>query len=583
MGLLEAGERSITRGLTLTSDASARLPLLNLREQGKRLRERQAARREFSAAESEAERKAGMCFTHLLTPDILYLVAGAGTRDDPDFALRMAGVCGDWRAVVLGQSSLWSHLRLGRRRPVSKAALWIDRSRGRLKIVEVGEHVPAAEHQSLAAILAPVAHRVERAHFVLLTVSHYIDAWKGKCRALRTLKIHSDYRLSLFSMLGILHPDARPEVVEMTSTPAPAQQPQHSFARHAQFDLPAGSPVSLSQLAQLKTLRFGSVSIHSQEPWVLQLAQAALKLQTLELRGLSYTLAAVQEEPVSLEHLTRLEVCDRTGLLAPTTTLVTPNLTHYGAYNWHPRLLPGPGPILNILDNIRGLPRTLTSLDIGRTAFVQSDLIALLREFENLRFLNVSFCGIDNDFLEALATGGLLPSLTALSVAGHDTLSSGPLRRLVLHRLGIAPKKKTAPLSRRSAFAPTRKAPSPSEKAKAEAEAKATEKEEEEAKKNLVPITWICVDQCNHYDMNVDILLSLRKHVRFLSSHNGQVVEDRIRGRGAYAWDADDFGAACMGNGEGGCQLRKRRADEDGWYVHHTCKLAKLEAEQSMH
>ncbi|BEJ14636.1 hypothetical protein CspHIS471_0404030 [Cutaneotrichosporon sp. HIS471] len=559
LGLLGAAERSITRGLTLAplSDAAARKPLLDLRQVGKRKRVAMTALQDENAAEAEAARKGAMCFTHLLTSDILYLIAKAG---DGDTALCMAGVCQDWRGAMLSHSSLWSHLRLGRRRPAAKAATWVDRSGGRIKTVEITRYVAEADVMAVATELALPIENVESVNLHYLTdgtCGKYLAAWRGKCRALRELKVKSDTRVPQHAMFQLLHQECCTlEVVEMTKahvTPTPTVY---------NFNISTGIPVAPSQLVSLRHLVLGQGAVHSDQAWVLALAAAAPRLAHLELRCTTSTAFPADEDPITLEYLTHLEVCDRAGLSEPTKALHTPNLSVYSAWNWHMRSTPGPP--LSVLDNLRGLPRTLTSLDIGRCGLNQADLLALLPEFTSLRFLNVSFCGIDNQLLEALVDG-ILPTLTALSVAGHDLISAGPLRRLVYGRLGIETTKPKPVPVRRSAFAPKKKSkPEPTPPSQSSSQ-------HWQPSQPKVPITWICVDQCN--GMAVEILTALRKHVPFLSNQNGAVVEDRVRGRGAFAWDSE---LACE-HAADGCHLRRRRADEEGWYVHHTCKQARRE------
>lgn len=588
MGMADAAERSITRGLGLTTDAAARTVFHDLREQGRRLRERQASRRQLSEAEAEAERKASMCFTHLLTSDIIYLVAKAGMATDPDFALRMAGVCTDWRETILAHGQLWGHLRLSRRRPVAKATLWIERSRGRLRAVEMTERVPTSEHKALAEILGPHIAGVEDVHFHYLLSDDY-KAWRGKCRALKSFKVRIDPRALQFNMLRILHPDAKPNRIEFMSL-QPREMLQPTTPSVLGLNLETGDPVSATQLASLRHLKLNVTQIMAPEPWLPKIAESASHLESIEVQGRTLALKDVDFDPITLPNLRRLEVCDAMGMAAPSSTLLCPNLLHYSCWKWNAvtdYMQPGAqSHRLPVLQNLRGpgIPlATLTSLDLGHCAFAQADLLALLPQLKALRFLNVSFTGIDNDFLEALSDrdNPALPSLTALSVAGHDTLSAGPLRRLVLNRLGIGLNrpKKAAPPPKRSAFAPAKRAqPAPSSLPAPTTSSTASDPAPSTAPPSLsavAPITWICVDQCNHPDMSVDILAQLRRHARFLSNQNGAIVEDRVRGRGAYAWDADDDWTAACGGGVDGCHLRKRRADEDGWYVHHTCKRAR--------
>ncbi|CAK9787184.1 unnamed protein product [Cutaneotrichosporon oleaginosum] len=503
-----------------------------------------------------------MCFTHLLSPDILYLVARSGGADAP---LRLAGVCRDWRAAMLAHTSLWRDLRLARRRPAAKAALWMQRAGGRLRRVEITRAVPDADAAAVAAELAPALAHVESITFADLSdpaAGKYAAAWRGQCRALRELRVRAHTMAARLSMFTLLHPDCGTlERVEMTG-PHPGALTAHPFGIGPPF------PLAPAHLASLRHLVIGQGTLTAQQPWVLALAAAAPRLEHLEVRCTTQCTPADADaddpDPLTLEHLTHLDVCDRLALHQPGETLLTPNLASYSAWNWHARSAPGPP--LPVLDVLRSLPRTLTTLDIGRCALDQAALLALLPDFTALRFLNLSFCGVDNTLLEALVTG-LLPTLMALSLAGHDSLSAGPLRRLVFSRLGIEPAPARPAARPKSAFAPKRRAPQPKPEPQAQPE----------PARPRTPITWICVDQCNA--MAVDILDALRAHVPFISNHNGALVEDRVRGRGAYAWDVGGADAEAGDCAPAGCHLRKRRRDDGSWYVHHdsTCKAARAE------
>lgn len=593
MNMLDAAERSITKGLILAKDAPSRKVFTELRATAERARVRLAETKATTAAEAEAARiaaaKAAMCFTHLLPPDILLLIAKAGAETDASMPLRMACVCADWRSVMLSHSPLWSHVKLGRRRPVAKLALWKERSNGRLKRVTITHYVPKDRHAEVADILAPLIGGVEEMA-IAGAIEVFMSKWWGRCRRLKTLVVRNDTTLSLPFLCALLHPDASElQSVDWSSVVIPASGSPAALKRGYLTADDLWLPNPTVQLKSLRKLRIGSGQVAEARMWLPSLLEHAPNIREVEL-GCTWAARHTptdEDEAVTLPTLSRLELRDMAGMPLPSAYLNTPNLTSFSCFGWTPREA-------STIDNLRGpgltaaLPN-LVSLDIGRCGFSQDQLLALLPELVSLRFLNVSFGGLDNNFLEALVVQPdhvLLPSLTALSIAGHDNMSAGPLRRMVLSRHPDMPNpapRRLAPVPppQRSAFAPVRRKPPPLALPSSQPEPERPE---------VAAMTWVCVDQCNHPDMDVRVLEQLRKHLRFVSNHNGVVVEDRIRGRGAYAWDRDsDWDETCA-PGSGGCHLRKRRgeclvcaradsaADSDGWYVHHTCKRAHIAA-----
>ncbi|KAL1410626.1 hypothetical protein Q8F55_004643 [Vanrija albida] len=595
MNLLDAAERNITKGLSLATDAPSRKVFIELRATAERTRAKLAAARATTAAEAEAERlaaaKAAMCFTHLLPPDILLLIAKAGADTDAAMPLRMAGVCAEWRGVMLSHGPLWNHIKLGRRRPVAKLVLWKERSNGRIKRVTITNRMPREHHRAVADILAPLLSGVEE--LVLHgDIDEFVVKWQGRCLRLKSLVVKNTTNMLLPFLCEILHPDASElHTVDWGSVLIPPSGSSSATKRGYLGREDLWLPNPAVQLKSLRKLRIGNGQVAEGRMWLPSLLEHAPKITEVEL-GCTWDERHTPTggEVTTLHALTRLELRDTAGMPTPSEHLYTPNLTSFSCFGWMPFQA-------STIDNLRGpgmapaLP-ILVSLDIGRCAFTQQQLLELLPDLVSLRFLNVSFGALDNGFLEALVVEPgrkpLLPSLTALSIAGHDTMSAGPLRRMVLSRrpdIGAArpalppvaptPKRSAFALVR-SAFAPARPKPTP----QVSQPSQTSDSSQTETRPAVAAITWLCLDQCNHPDMDVRVLEQLRKYLRFVSNHNGPVVVDRIRGRGQYAWDRDgDWDAAC-GSGSGGCHLKKRRADSDGWYVHHTCKRAHVEEKE---
>jgi len=198
----------------------------------------------------------------------------------------------------------------------------------------------------------------------------------------------------------------------------------------------------------------------------------------------------------------------------------------------------------------------LTSLDLSRSNWHPA-LLEAFGTLLSLSFLNMSFCGIDDGVIVKLERRGaeddLLPNLRALSLAGND-ISAGAVRYLVDSRLPVHLRYRNErhgiPAKRMSSFLPT--APSQSQDLTAIAVEPTPDQWNNRAK--LPSISWLNVDVCERIDPAAADML--RKHVRFVSSACGRVVDDRIRGEGAWAWDAD-WTEKCGNGASNDCQLRK--------------------------
>lgn len=548
MGMLDAAERSIGKGLPLAKDAPSRKVLQDLLSQVRAARGRVAAERATNAAEVEAAReaaaKAELSFAHLLSADVLFLVAEAAVESDPGIGLRMGAVCRAWRDTMLASSSAWSHLVLGRRRPLAKTRLWAERSRGRIKRLTISTP-PGVEHADIARALQPHVGNVEHLKFRYGNVpTAYFVEWHQLLRV-KTLRVVGRRVGCLATDLDILAPEANVTVIDYTG-PDGNLPPLQSMLLHSMFRRPGNA----EQLASLHTLR-ANVGSMLDPRWLKTLSEIAPQMREVTMGCNTVANHGELHDPFSFEHLERLDIPDRAGTLLLLRYMSVPALTHFSCYGWE-----GSGMIRHLREP--GLPRSkLVYLDIGNNAMLQDDLIDLLPELPSLRFLNVSFCSLDNGFMEALEAGEdtLLPNLEALSIAGHDDISAGPLRRMVLSRMpGSKPRKnKPAPV-KVSAFAPTRR----------RAAVAPVEPEPSPESRNVAQLRWLNVDMCNNPNMDPAVLASLRKRLRFLSNHNSKNME-RIQGRGMFAWDAVDDDLAETGTKRRGpCTRDALTAADDG-------------------
>lgn len=585
LGKHQAAEQSIAKGLKLTSDPEVRKTLTALRSKNNA---------SLSKIEASAETKPAVSHAHLLRHDVLFLIAQEGLLIDPAFNLRMAGVSTEWRATILHHSSLWDSLRIGRRRPVAKVAHYLERSRGRLREIVVSEDVEGHIQDQIAAMLVPCIENVQRLQLGGSTRA-FIEHWRGRCMHLKSIHIGNPHKIPVYrsgrgrersddddgplvSIANVahelLHPDAKSlEVVEAERVSL--RRPQD------------GNLFPYAHMNSLRRLCLSGGLVRSAGS-VATILRHAPKLEVLRC-GLTWIGPYMEDEDEhedelvyhpNLRSLDLLYNCEGLSLLR---CLELPNVTELRCFSWHPSL---PNNFLGLLRGpafVAALPK-LTVLDIGRQHVNQRDLVDTLKSLTSLRFLNVSFVSLDNDFVEALVVHNatpLLPSLTALSIAGNGDISAGPIRRLVLSRNREVYPKPAAPACpppRRSAFAPARLPPKA-----------ATPVSAPNPRAKVPPISWLCLDGCDNPHMDVQVLQGLKKEVRFIS-YNGSSDIARVCGKGAWPWDkgmqwTDDCASGPDGchikrNGESQCLVPPLTLANDEWYLHHTCtaRIEEVEA-----
>jgi hypothetical protein len=538
MGMHEQAERSIARALN-GADAGLRTVLLDLRAKNSAARaQATAATAPQDPAEREAARLAAVRaktnFVRVLPYDVLVIIAKMGAAEDPDFALRMGGVCCEWRTAALSYAPLWARLRVTRRRPAKKIGLFAERSGGRIRELVFGPVTSSVERKDIARAIEPYLDYVERFELPADDFGYYRLRWERRFPRLRFLNVtvrDSSIKaitspITAFNTLeGTSLREAEINGIDLRLAPEPEYPSAHLFSKPC-------------QVANLRKLTFTALI----DPGVniLDLVECTPELCELNLgyTSLPMPISAIERDAVCLSKLTKLEIRGNSHMehnIPPQLEL--PSLEHLSVYEFNP--MGGCAP-LRTLESAGVSWNKLVSLEFGRyTPVNQAELLERLPDLTALQFLSLPFnTSIDNALLEALVVEdgrpALLPALSALSIAHNDNISAGPIRRMVLsrnapHKVAKAMAPPVAP-QRRSAFAPVRRP-------RAEPIAAATTPTPSAPGPVVVPIRWLCFDFCNNPHMDSRVLDKL-PGVGFLSLQaGGKMNVDRMRGRGAYAWD----------------------------------------------
>jgi hypothetical protein len=372
-------------------------------------------------------------------------------------------------------------------------------------------------------------------------------------------------------------------------------------------------------LRNVKKIRLDSCTIHSSTSDPQHLLRHLPNVVEIALDNIVWydwtssgdTTGLPKLETVYLDSLRSYSDTGNTNALGPRFEHIkAPYLTSLNL--WRTTLL---GPNRDLIHHIRapGLApalATLQSLDIGKCHIPEADLLNLLHDLPELRFLNVSHCDLTNGFLEVLTPKSeddyrrvIVPKLTSLSIAGSGEIGSAALRDFVFSRLpqdirsklrrnestsgtnanakasqssqsqssqGSQGQKRgtafrpTAPSqpTKRSAFGPT--LPSQSRVGTGKSAIRlppatappALNTPQRVALPPLARIEWLNVDHCER--VHPDVITVLEKHVRWVSHWCGVPVEERIRGKGRWSWNAG-WTEECEDDDDegGGCRLRQ--------------------------
>ncbi|WVR05933.1 hypothetical protein IAU60_002959 [Kwoniella sp. DSM 27419] len=561
--------------------------------------------KEQHRARQAAIRKSRINFAHRLSADIIITIVEQGLAEQPGLAVKMSGVCRSWREIIIHQGSLWNTLVLNEKKPVEKTKLWMERSNGRLHelILTLPGNLEQVKLAEIGRLLIPSLDNLRYLSSVDRATLPWQHVWQERCRSLRYLQLIGGAGCPWLDG-GLLHSQARSlrelhlEHREIYARPREsASDPDSGSSTFTWTDHDEG------QLLALEVITMKQCGISSTYVDQSDLLQDLLSLRSVSLVGTTWSLLGVEQQPsqVVLHDLSRYELSSsRQPTQAP--RLEAPNLRHLDLWSvsFYQSTVPG---FITSSGLERALPH-LESLDMGRCAVTLEQLLPILSKLPSLKFLNVSFCSLDNRFLESLERRNkeddLLPNLTALSVAGNSEITAGPLRRLVDSRTpeGVRALSRSSSVAmtpaRGSAFRPTLSSsqsksspfgpsqpksrssqPATGSRAPSQTSATSSQPKTQSSQASAISspstqhkpcIQWLVIDHCERIE--AEAFDYLRKRVRFVTqSFSAKMDENRIRGKGRYAWDAA-YTPTC---GDA-CSLRRVPGSKDGYYVHHTCE-----------
>ncbi|WVF70505.1 hypothetical protein IAT40_005295 [Kwoniella sp. CBS 6097] len=646
-------------------------------EAEKRVSRRSAEDKARIEADKIQAKRSMMNFINRLSADVIITIAEHGLVEHPGFAVKMAAVCKSWRNILLNQGSLWNKLVLGKKKPVERIKWCLERTRGNIKELKIASDFEHVWTYEVAALLEPSLKSITHLT-IMFSDGQLLDLWAGKFDRLRCLKIVIPDKEALVMpdrtrlgfwrapdlVSGLLGPEAASlrelDLQGFTIThfnpvfAEPAIETFHSDTTE-QIAVRAGAdadsqgsaperPVWTSNatvhLGSLKKIRLSKCTIRCAWPDHSELLRYLEQIESFTMEDTRWDDTSVTQDDGTSRWMTQRQA-ERTEIDLPhlktycisgtarnlaLNGIHAPHLEHLDLYRANLR---GSSIVPHILSpGLEHALPNLLSLDIGRCAITLMDMKDILPKLPQLKFLNVSFCSLNNTFLEALERKNtdkdLVPNLMALSIAGNTEITSGPLRRFVMSRTkegiketssssssasGKGPAKRSGPFGptlvrNSSPFAPSRPSSAPasqrqtkstitsgtsgpatlgsSSSAKpssstmalknqnaSQAQASSQKPAGESEKAVLPSIQWLNIDQCERIEPEAIDILRKQGKVRFVSQIFGNTIEDnRIRGKGRWKWDAG-FEEGCS---EEGCSLRKVPGSKDGYFVHHTCR-----------
>lgn len=512
----------------------------------------------------QAAKKARINYTHLLSRDILLIIAEQGMADHPGFIFRMAGVCKSWRETLLSQPSLWDTIVLGRKRKDQKVTLFIERSRGRIKEVKIACHLDQFLAGKIGLSLAPYMPNVERltVHAPYRINLNLLTQWRGLLRNVEYLSLsHDDGGATL-----------RKNFTHDLLPPGPSRLRHLAIAN---FQTGPESDSTYTPLKQVETVSIRSTDLFlpldSAEETLLSTFPAATSIELINNRYFDSSRGAlpIVAELPNLRSYTNNKASSnvfKTITVPSLQDLSVDSLRASSLKTW----LSAPG--------LATCLTTLRSLSISCTSFTDTDVLSALAFLPGLQFLNVSACPLTNTFLEGLVRRpadsdqeNLCPKLTALSISINDNITGGPLTRFVRSRVassaGLASSSSDLDLntqaqgkstqtelkknmsssfrpSARSAFGRPTKPPSvrtDSDQSISstlpQSQTCAPSQPSSSSSSTLPEITWLNLFHCGGIDPSA--ISYIRQYVKFvghsLAAHGG----DRNEGKGRWKWNVE--------------------------------------------
>ncbi|EIW72815.1 hypothetical protein TREMEDRAFT_72891 [Tremella mesenterica DSM 1558] len=553
-------------------------------------------------------------YTGLLSPDVLILIAQFGLEADSNFASRMERTCRRWRDVIRHTPALWRKLVFGSGkatckevRPASKANLWLQRSGGSIHTLVVRDHFDC-DKVKFDTLLVELNLEAVRTIDASGLSPRYLKKIIPSCpnlKMFRTTSYCTQHQISSYSDVTTLFSsmvdweETLPCSLEHVSLTGVAVT--ISTRSVNQKTNQSSSPIYCME--KLKTVRMVGCLVTA-GPRLRDFFQLVPNAEIVVLDGTHFQYEAKGPEDTVL-HLPHLRSYSQThlndGLVFD--TIVVPNLKRL-ELNAHGPL----NPDARIIDQLLapGLADALSNLevlDIGKAAIDQEHLIEVLRQMTSLRFLNVSFCGLDDGFLSALTrktdeqSRNMLPNLEALSIACSD-ITTGALKDFVVSRtrsshafsFAATSSSNSSTTVKGSAFRPSApKKPSvissstthtttPITPPSSQLPSHSSQSSTLAATQNttLAHLRWLCADHCE--DVDSSMIMYLRTRLTYLSHWLGTFSIDRVRGKNRYAWDGG-WTNECGTGEENRCGLRKRIGTEDEWYVYHVCERREVSQE----
>lgn len=399
-------------------------------------------------------------YIHTLPAELLTSIGHHLADSDADVALVLAGVSRHWRALFLDDARVWSTLKLSRRRTLQKTAAYWERSKGMLVSLEMNG-LSVEQAGKVLAIVHPSFDRLRTLKWAVevglssADIGSELRKWSGRFSNLRQLQIEF---LPTQGNQALVSVHAAEDVWTILSSPC-------VLDTLALCNLPAMSlnpPSSLGSVESIQHLDLSSVQLSvmpiAPSPSTLipdfsRLLGLVPNLETLAMVGTQGPFdlrpKTVQVGPIALPSLRRLNVSKSRFVTSQPIILSTPVLERadLSQLNWQAwdALLP--------LDPTTGQKSTanvghLTHLNLTRTALGEEALLDSLKLLPMLTHLQVASSSFTNKTIEALvlpankdkdaATDGLLPALEHLDMSYSESVTGGPICRMVASRRGKA-------------------------------------------------------------------------------------------------------------------------------------------------
>jgi hypothetical protein len=499
---------------------------------------------------------------------------------------------------MLERPGVWQNLVLGAKRPLEKTKVFLERSGGKIRKLKFREEINRQDYEPLAKILSGHVGDI-RSFTFLWPPREFVSELEGQFDSIQELvQEPTDFNrrfdtppqppdFGLKATRGTLRkivnshgestfvpPDTRSILalpLTATSSATPNDEGEDDITEKS-FKRPY-----IPEIANLTHFEKIKGHIYSPGGSLIPLAFNMPNLVTLVLHQVRVIgmFPIDIEGRIQLDQLVNLSLAhsrfhDHGGALREFFDRVEmPNLLHLDLCDVIfdlPSLCLSPG-ILPALQNLR-------SLDMGGSSPSQGQILDALKHMPQLQFLNVSQCLIGDTFLEAITKDHksgrgqrkaeeLLPNLIALSIAITD-ISSLALRDFAVSRLPKVGKpllSQPAPSQAGggSAFRPSSSRLSTPQSSIPVANVVSTSqvlstKSITPAQKSSGPyLKWLCLDHCEKIDSQ--LVAYLRTKMPFVSFATNKAVEERMRGKGKYAWDLDYYDSCVMEEEKGKCRL----------------------------